>query len=132
MKISKLEYSELRDRELLAAFHRFIGTGISINTAVRLAVEQPCSRYWTSPENAYKRISALRRGKSYASKGTREGRNRMFIDIMRKCGGDYSLRNIERVVYEGAPRFFLSAETAKRYIYRTIRNRRKCRGTSEK
>lgn len=56
----------------------------------------------------------------------------MFAHIMCRCGGDYSVQNIERVVYSGAPRFFLTFETAKKYIYNTINKRKKCRGTSEK
>ena len=132
MKASKLDYGEQRDNELLRVFLSYLTMGYGTDESVRLSIDTPCSRYWTSPENAFKRISAMRRGKEYTKKGTRASRLSMFAHIMCRCGGDYSVQNIERVVYSGAPRFFLTFETAKKYIYNTINKRKKCRGTSEK
>lgn len=126
MKNNKLDYSEEREKELLEQFYSFLLGGHCTDDAVRLALEQPCSRFWVSPENAAKRISAMRRGKNYTKKGTRAGRLSLFACIMEKCEGDFSSRNIERVVYSQAPRFFLSFETAKKYIYNAIRKKRKC------
>lgn len=128
MKNNKLDYAEDRECELLKQFYRFLLDGYNTDEAVRLAIEQPCSRFWTSPENAMKRISAMRRMKEYTKKGTRAGRLSMFSCIMKRCDGDFSSRNIERVVYSQAPRFFLSFETAKKYIYNAIRKKkRKCK-----
>lgn len=124
MKNSKLDYADERDAELLRFFCEFLVAGHGTDDAVRLAISQPCSRFWTSPENAMKRISAMRRGKEYTKKGTREGRLSMFACIMERCNGDFSQKNIEAIVFSPAPKFFLSFETAKKYIYNAIKKRR--------
>lgn len=125
-----IEYSEDRDKELLSVFLEYLGKH-SVDDAVRIAVTHPCSRYWISPENAFKRISAFRRGKVYLRNGVavkpRGSRLRSIISIMERCKGDYSQRKIESIVYSPAPEFYLSVKTAKRYISRALKKRRECR-----
>ena len=124
-KREEIEYKQQRDAELLKAFYACLGPGITTKQAVRLAVMMPCSRFWVTPETAAKEISSLRRGHWYQMQKPKMMRMQRAYDIMVRCNGDYSIANVTEVVYSTAPQFYLSAHTAEKYIYRTLRNRKK-------
>lgn len=124
-KREEIEYKQQRDAELLKAFYACLGPGITTKQAVRLAVAMPCSRFWVTPETAAKEISSLRRGRWYQMQKPKRMRMQRAYDIMVRCNGDYSIANVTEVVYSAAPQFYLSAHTAEKYIYRTLRNRKK-------
>lgn len=124
-KREEIEYKQQRDAELLKAFYACLGPGITTKQAVRLAVIMPCSRFWVTPETAAKEISSLRRGHWYQMQQPKMMRMKRAYDIMVRCNGDYSIANVTEVVYSTAPQFYLSAHTAEKYIYRTLRNRKK-------
>lgn len=124
-KREEIEYKHQRDNELLKAFYACLGPGITTKQAVRLAVAMPCSRFWVTPETAAKEISSLRRGHWYQMQKPKVMRMKRAYDIMVRCGGDYSIAKVTEVVYSTAPQFYLSAHTAEKYIYRTLRNRKK-------
>ncbi len=127
-KREEIEYKRQRDTELLKAFYDCLGPGITIKQAVKQAVTKPCSRFWVTPETAAKEISSLRRGRWYQMQRPKRMRMQRAYDIMVRCNGDYSIANVTEVVYSAAPQFYLSAHTAEKYIYRTLRNRKKEKG----
>lgn len=124
-KREEIEYKHQRDCELLKAFYACLGPGVTTKQAVRMAVTMPCSRFWVTPETAAKEISSLRRGRWYQMQKPKRMRMQRAYDIMVRCDGDYSIAKVTEVVYSAAPQFYLSAHTAEKYIYRTIRNRKK-------
>ena len=127
-KREEIEYKHQRDTELLKAFYACLGPGVTTKEAVRMAVMMPCSRFWVTPETAAKEISSLRRGHWYQTQKPKRMRMQRAYDIMVRCSGDYSIANVTEVVYSSAPQFYLSAHTAEKYIYRTLRNRKKEKG----
>lgn len=127
-KREEIEYKHQRDTELLKAFYACLGPGVTTKEAVRMAVMMPCSRFWVTPETAAKEISSLRRGHWYQTQKPKRMRMQRAYDIMVRCNGDYSIANVTEVVYSAAPQFYLSAHTAEKYIYRTLRNRKKEKG----
>jgi ribulose 1,5-bisphosphate carboxylase large subunit-like protein len=127
-KREEIEYKRQRDTELLKAFYDSLGPGVTIKQAVQLAVTKPCSRFWVTPETAAKEISSLRRGHWYQMQKPKRMRMQRAYDIMVRCNGDYSITRVTEVVYSAAPQFYLSAHTAEKYIYRTLRNRKKEKG----
>lgn len=124
-KREEIEYKHQRDAELLKAFYACLGPGITTKQAVRIAVTMPCSRFWVTPETAAKEISSLRRGHWYQTQKPKRMRMQRAYDIMLRCNGDYSIAKVTEVVYSTAPQFYLSPHTAEKYIYRTLRNRKK-------
>lgn len=124
-KREEIEYKRQRDSELLKAFYACLGPGVTTKQAVRMAVTMPCSRFWVTPETATKEISSLRRGRWYQTQKPKRMRMQRAYDIMARCNGDYSIAKVTEVVYSTAPQFYLSAHTAEKYIYRTLRNRKK-------
>lgn len=114
----------MRNRELIQAYFRCSGLGLSTRQAVINAVKSPCSRFWITSERAKKRISAIVRGKENIRRAY-PTRARMIKEIMSRCGGDYSTESIEGVVFSAAPEFYLTEKSAKLIIYREINKRRK-------
>jgi hypothetical protein len=108
------DYVADRDRELRRVFLSFFGGDADFITAVYLAAKQPASRFWCSVEKMTERIK----------KNDPPQRQRaMYDEIRRRCNGDYSTENIERVIYSPAPSFYITPLTARKIIYRTFAKR---------
>lgn len=119
------EYREERDVALLRAWRGLMRGGMGAGEALRAVADVAAPRFFVSPENAHRRIVRVLRG--VLSERCRVGMRRMLSDIMRLCGGDYSYRNVERVVYGPAPSFYLSAGSV-RVLLSRYRRRERCRG----
>lgn len=120
MGIHKCDFIEKRDRELYDAYCELVKSGLKRNTAANIVGGYPCSRFYISPENAYRCIHERLNGKE-----TRQHpRTQLMLDdIMELCGGDYSRFHVEDVVHGPAPSFYLTPDTTKRIIKRMSRRR---------
>lgn len=118
-----IEFIEKRDSELVKVFYKYLDGTRTVNDTIHMVLSSPCSRFWCSPENAYKSIISYRKRGVLPSRSLRQ---QMLRDIMERCNGDYSYLNIERVVYSPAPSFYISFWTAKIAIYQYINKTRLC------
>lgn len=89
------------------------------------AIELPCSRYWISPEQAWKTISAILRGKLTLISLTPH-RRKMILSIMQRCNDDYTLPNVESVVLSSAPKYYITAGTALILYYQHLNSLKRC------
>ena len=110
MSRGKSDYAEQRNKELRKVFLSFFNH-MEFMAAVRAAAMSPCSRFWVSPEQIALR---LRHDKPM------ERQRDMYDEIRRRCGGDFSIENVERVVYSTAPHFYLTTLTARQIIYKSF------------
>ena len=115
----KSEFFEEKCRELLKVFFSKLGQGDSIEEVIAIAAESPCSRFWISTETAIRNIRMKEKGRP-----TR--RTEVIDEIMKRCNGDYSRDNIERVVYSPAPKFYITPKTAKKLVYSELKKRKSC------
>lgn len=104
------DYFADRNRELKKAFLTFFAH-MEFMDAVAAAAQSPCSRFWVSAEQMAKR---LRADKPLARQAD------MYEEIRRRCNSDFSIENVERVVYSPAPRFYISLLTARKLIYKSF------------
>lgn len=116
----KLEFYQQKADELVDAFKKVKVRGTACD-AMKAAADMPCSRFWISSESARRQ---LLNGLERISPGCyRE----MLEEIQRRCNGDLSPQNVEQVVAQPAPRFYIRPETARRIIQRELKRRRQCR-----
>lgn len=84
---------------------------------MRMAAEQPCSRFWISPESARRRIVYRQKPKGRWLKA-------MIDEIERRLQGRTDVESVERVVYSPAPCFYMAGDTARKVIQRELKRRR--------
>ena len=90
------------------------------------AVRLPCSRFWISPEQAAKTISALRR-KTISINSFAKHRQKMINAIISACHNDFSLENIQRVVLSPAPHFYITPGSALVLFYKHLNSCKTCK-----
>lgn len=125
------DFSEIRDNELHGAFAAQLKRGKPVEnneTFYTNIVKTPCSRFWVSGERAALVISKMMRGKMLPENVLPEKR-RMYDEILRRVNiymkenPDIPLyRAVEAVVWDSAPEFYMSAETARKHIRRILRH----------
>lgn len=113
-----------RNEELTSVFLSLLGSGRTARDVISSAANSPCSRFWTTPQNAMRHVKARLEG-LWGDKGNEHPQQIRKIDtIISLCQGDYSMRRVRDVVEGPAPSFFLSEAAARDIIYRTLRKRR--------
>lgn len=127
MSTGKRDYIDQRNKELIRAFYSLLGSGIQVSAAIARAAMSPCSRFWISSETAQKCVAAMAAGRYLPDNGSSWCKRKMIKEIYRRCAGDYSRANIEKIVYGGAPHFYLTQKSAKVTIYNELKRRRKCK-----
>lgn len=127
MSSGKRDYIEQRNQELIRAFYAMLGNGLPVWQAIANAALCQCSRFWISSEAARKCVIALASGKMRINTASTWCKPQMILEIFNRCNGDYSRDNVERIVYGGAPQFYLTAKSAKVIVYNELKRRRKCR-----
>lgn len=129
-KGSVVEFSGERDREILQCYRSCIKERDVIDfTVYDDIVEMPASRFWVSEPRAAAVVSSMLRGDDIP--GMNSERRRMYEEIMRRVvilrdeNPKMSLtRAVFNVVNSEAPRFYISAFTARSIIYRLQRGGR--------
>ena len=120
---SKSEYKKERAADLLVAYFRYLDSCsyIRMNELFASVVNMPASRFWVSASRAAVVISAIRRGVSL--KNMRPNKREMFFEIhrrvmkLRKKHPDLSYGILtELVVAQPAPKFYISASSARAII----------------
>lgn len=112
------EYLEERDIELLLAYRKAVAEvqTIYIPDLMKRVVNTSCSRFWISTENAYKTCLTIR--KSGNTKGIiRPQKIEMCMELYNRVQskvqqGIKFKEAVHMVVYEPAPRFYLTPESA--------------------
>ena len=116
----KRDFDTQRAIELTRAFFNVCQQGRTACEAMRLAAEQPCSRFWISPESARRRLL-------YGQRPKGKWLRMMLDEIERRLGGKTDIESVERVVYSPAPRFYMAGDTARKEIQRHLKRRHRCR-----
>ena len=116
------DFSQQKQIEIYQAFRKVLESAkpyTPVFFIAKKAVRLPCSRFWISPEQAAKTISAIRRNiirlDSFA-----KHRQKMFSAIIDACNNDFSLENIQRVILSPAPHFFITPCSALVLFYKHL------------
>lgn len=134
-KGSKVECADERIAELLRLYRERIRNCKRISSDDILAeiVELPCHRFWVSEKRAFVVISAMMQGKNVLAK-MRKPKQEMYTEIynrariIKEANPSLSLLEIcEEVIYQPAPKIYLSPGSAKIMIYKYLQDKRKCR-----
>lgn len=125
-KGSKFEYEAERNKELLKAYCSQIEicSEIHLDEILSRVVNTPCSRFWVSDERASIVMSGIERGTANLDSMI-ESRKEMFLEIydrvkaLRINNPTMSLSELtNEVVKQPAPRFYLTAKSARTIIHR--------------
>lgn len=125
-KGSKFEYEAERNKELLKAYcsQVEICSEIHLDEILSRVVNTPCSRFWVSDERASIVMSGIERG-AVNLDSMIESRKEMFLEIydrvkaLRINNPTMSLSELtNEVVKQPAPRFYLTAKSARTIIHR--------------
>lgn len=125
-KGSKFEYEAERNKELLKAYcsQVEICSEIHLDEILSRVVNTPCSRFWVSDERASIVMSGIERGTANLDSMI-ESRKEMFLEIydrvkaLRINNPTMSLSELtNEVVKQPAPRFYLTAKSARTIIHR--------------
>lgn len=123
---SKFEYEAERNKELLKAYcsQVEICSEIRLDEILSRVVNTPCSRFWVSDERASIVMSGIERG-TVNLDSMIESRKEMFLEIydrvkaLRINNPTMSLSELtNEVVKQPAPRFYLTAKSARTIIHR--------------
>ena len=123
---SKFEYEAERNKELLKAYcsQVEICSEIRLDEILSRVVNTPCSRFWVSDERASIVMSGIERGTANLDSMI-ESRKEMFLEIydrvkaLRINNPTMSLSELTKeVVKQPAPRFYLTAKSARTIIHR--------------
>lgn len=121
-----------RDRELHESFMHVLrtATDMPLRRMFGAAARRPASRFWVSEARAVTVISAMMRGcepqRMYARR--REMYEELRRRVEEKMRRDPSLcltHAVNEAVYEEAPEFYLTDESARSIIYRMRQKRRR-------
>ena len=114
-----------RNEELTNSFLHLLGDGRLAKDIICHAASLPCSRFWITPDNAYRHVRMRLQG-IWGNKGNEHRMQVRKIDkIIELCKGDYSYDKVAEVVESPAPSFFLEKDSAINIVYATLRKRRK-------
>ena len=127
VKIGKrsLEYTEERLNALMLEYDRYIASCpyIRMSEVFDHIVNQPCHRFWVSDRRAAVVVARMSKGASL--KNMRPSKREMFQEIfqrvcqLRKINPSLSLfQLVAEVIYQPAPKFYLSAISAKIMVYK--------------
>lgn len=128
------DFSEQRDAELHASFatqlrNPSVRNNKSLYTGT---VKTPCSRFWVSEERASEIVASMLKGKKINNmlnekrRMYEEIRNR--VEKIRKEQPQLSLyRAVEQAIWNPAPEFYLSPESARKMIRRILLERKERR-----
>lgn len=128
---SRFECGRERDEDLLRAYREQIGDCrvIRMPDVFRAVVEMPSRRFWVSEERAAVVVAGMLRGDTL--EGMRHTKREMFREIFRRfllfreeCPGLTLIESVSAVVRQGAPRFYLTAGSAKVIFYKIRKERR--------
>lgn len=118
------DFATLRRRELLQRFREKLAeqSAACVKRICREAAETPASRFWVSEERAATVIYALDKGENILD-GMFPERREMFLEIyrryreMRKIYPEETVvKLVSEIVYQPAPRHFLSAERVRTLV----------------
>lgn len=124
---SKCDYAEERNNDLMRAFVEEIENcdNIVLPQVLSRVVNKPSKRFWVSAERAAIVVSSMMRGNTLENMHYSE-RREMFQEIYRRVTTlkeKYPHKSIYeltcQVVYEPAPKFYLTTGSAKVFIHRT-------------
>lgn len=126
---SSIDFSEERAHDLYRQYRRCLANVryIRMNEIFRMVVDSPAPRFYVSKIHATNIISCLMRGKPLFK--MRGPKREMFEEILRRSNilrskhPDWTLSDIvEEVIWQPAPKFYLSPSSAKIYINRLRKN----------
>lgn len=125
-KGSVLEFTEMRNKELMRAYREALAecTHISVADVSERIVNKPCSRFWVSEERALVVVSAVLRGVPVMSL-MRSTKKEMYAEIINRVKAararwpSLSLADIVmKVVHTPAPKFYMRPRCAMEIIYK--------------
>lgn len=117
---SVCEFAEERNADLLKAYFAYIGSckHVRMPDVFKRVAEMPSSRFWISAPRAAVVVAAMERGDDISS--MRANKREMFAEIyrrykeMRRSAPDLPVAHLVReIVEQPAPKFYLSASSAK-------------------
>lgn len=130
-KGSKFEYEAERNKNILEAFRHEIITHkhSDILSIFNSIVNKPSQRFWVSPERASVVINRMIHGDKLT--GMNPNKREMYEEIFRRVkkmqhnNPDIPIRiMVSTIVEDVAPKFYLTAESAKVIFYRALKANR--------
>ena len=108
--------AQQRANELVKLFRNTWGKGVNPCDAMRAVAQMPCARFYINAETVKKQLRK------------KQQRNRLKILMLReittRCGENLSIDNIETVIQQPAPQFYITPETARKLIQAELKRRR--------
>lgn len=129
---NKSDFLQDRDRDLHRNFMEILrsAVGIPLSEMFGMAARRPASRFWVSEERAAIVIGAMMRGESLSRMNAK--RRDMYMEIYRRVSAKMSsdpelcmTHAVAETLYEPAPEFYLTDESARSIIYRSRQKRRR-------
>lgn len=128
---NKSDFIEDRDSDLLRSFMEVLRTTVDIplRDMYGMAAERPATRFWVSEGRAAIVIGAMSRGvmPEKALPLRREMYDEIFRRVCARMAAEPGLcltHAVREVIYEPAPKFYITPTSAKTIIYRVRRRRR--------
>ena len=128
---STSDFTDDRNRELHRRFMDILRTsrGVALRDMFGMAASRPASRFWVSEQRAAIVVSAMLQGRSLGR--INQKRREMYEEITRRVKRVLAyhpemtlLAACSEVIYQEAPEFYLTDESARCIIYRTRKSRR--------
>lgn len=133
----KFQYSDLRDKELLATYKKYLleaSYPFSLYDIVRKTVNTPCSRFWVSGDRLQNVMGLILKGDRLEN--MHENKREMFFylaEIIKELKKTDRYKNepmcslCEIAVEMEAPKFFLKPSSAKIILHYALKRDRQCK-----
>lgn len=128
---SVLDFTEERNREIMKVFKQRVSeVKIIVKPNIfQMVADSPASRFWVSEKRAAIVVGAMESGKGLPK--MRNNKREMFEEIYRrflelkhKFPNKPIFELVSKVVYQPAPKFYLTARTIEEFIYRIRKQQR--------
>lgn len=86
--------------------------GYPISFIIQISVDSPARRFYITAKHVKRFLTNRISGKCELKGDTRQ---EMYDEIESRLNGDYSIRNIEKIIAQPAPKFYIKPRCA--YIY---------------
>lgn len=103
--------------DLVNTFRRSWQRGVNPCIAMRNVAKMPARRFYISAEAVIIHIKEPHRKSPEMMK-------LMLEEIFRRCNGNFSYENIESIINQPAPQFYIQPETARKLIQKELKRRR--------
>ncbi|MGM9694761.1 MAG: hypothetical protein ACI3YC_07115 [Alloprevotella sp.] len=134
---SVLDFTEERNKEIMKVFRQKLSdVQVIVKPQIfQMVADSPASRFWVSEKRAAIVVGAMESGKGLPK--MRDNKREMFEEIYRrflllkrKFPRKPIFELVSTIVYQPAPKFYLTARTIEEFIYRIRKQQRTSAPTS--